>query len=201
MESPQSSDTSPVREARPEDGIAIAAMLANAFFDDALMSYIFPDPGTRSERLAIFYSILFRGACDHGAVYTTPGNEAAALWRGPGHSRLSLLELLGEGGDWLRAARGDLPRALSVGMAIDAQHPEAAHWYLQVVGCEPAHQGKGYASAVIKAGIARASAEHLPCYLETAVPRNVGLYERLGFAVTRQWTIGTGMEFYGMWRP
>jgi len=188
-------------EARPEDGGAIASVLRDAFLNDPLMSYIYPNPATRPDRLRSFYSILHRGARRYGAVYTTTGIEAATLWRAPGHAKMSMIEMLREGRQWIRATRSALPRALSVSAAVDANHPATPHWYLQIAGCEPRHQRKGYGGSVIRAGIARATSEGMPCYLETAIPDNVPYYERLGFSVTREWTIRNGMKFWGMWRP
>jgi len=194
-------DFSEAFEARPEDGGAIVNMLCDAFLNDPLMCYIYPDAANRSDRLRSFFAILHRGAVRYGAVYATAGTEAATLWRAPGHSQMSLIETLREGRQWIRATRSALPRALSVSSAADANHPAAPHWYLQVAGCEPQHQSKGYGSSAVRAGIARATSEGMPCYLETAVPDNISIYQRLGFSVSREWTIRSGMKFWGMWRP
>jgi len=56
-----------------------------------------------------------------------------------------------------------------------------AHWCVMVVGVAPEKQGKGIGRALLQPIIERAETAGQPCYLETAQPANVGLYERLGF--------------------
>ena len=48
---------------------------------------------------------------------------------------------------------------------------------------DPDHQGGGIGSALVKLGLARAAEDGIPAYLEAGNPRNVPLYERLGFKV------------------
>jgi ribosomal protein S18 acetylase RimI-like enzyme len=64
------------------------------------------------------------------------------------------------------------------------------HWYLMLVGVDPELQGRGVGSAIIREGLARADRESRPCYLETSEARNLGLYERHGFAVLEEATLG-----------
>jgi ribosomal protein S18 acetylase RimI-like enzyme len=51
------------------------------------------------------------------------------------------------------------------------------------LGVDPAHQGQGCGSHLLKSRLARIDASGLPAYLETATARNVGLYARHGFEV------------------
>jgi ribosomal protein S18 acetylase RimI-like enzyme len=44
-------------------------------------------------------------------------------------------------------------------------------------------------------------ADHLPAYLESSNPRNITLYERHGFEVTREIPIEGGPSMTAMWRP
>ena len=63
------------------------------------------------------------------------------------------------------------------------RHAPGPHWYLMVIGVDPAHAGQGVGSALIRPVLARADAEGVACYLETAQPANVAFYRRLGFRV------------------
>ena len=65
-------------------------------------------------------------------------------------------------------------------------HAPTAH-HLQVLGTEPAEQGKGVGSKLIEYGIARATAAGKPCYLESSNPKNVPFYERHGFKVVERY--------------
>ena len=60
-------------------------------------------------------------------------------------------------------------------------HPEEPHWYLPLIGTDPARQGRGYGSALLGEALANCDRQTLPAYLEATSPRNVKLYERHGF--------------------
>jgi GNAT superfamily N-acetyltransferase len=190
-----------VRLAGPNDRSAVNTMLARAFHDDPVMTYIFPDANVRKLRLPRFFSVIFDGDGNCGERFVTGNNEAATLWRRPGHGHLSLREKLQQAFPWVRAAGTALGRALSVSAASDANHPSEPHWYLHIAGCSPDHQGQGFGTAAIKAGLAKADADGLPSYLETANAANLGLYEALGFGVTHRWRVPGGPEHWSMLRP
>ena len=55
-----------------------------------------------------------------------------------------------------------------------------------VVGVAPAFQGQGYGRALLQPLLDQADREGVPVYLETAQPKNVSFYERLGFRVLEE---------------
>ena len=69
--------------------------------------------------------------------------------------------------------------------------PES-HWYLVVVGVDPELQGQVVCSAIVREGLALADQESKPCYLETSERRNLPFYERVGFVVLEEATLGKG---------
>ncbi len=66
---------------------------------------------------------------------------------------------------------------------IDAVHPHEPHWYVCILGVHPGAQGKGLGKRLMAAPLAWADRDGVPCYLETTNERNLGYYERLGFAL------------------
>ena len=60
------------------------------------------------------------------------------------------------------------------------------HWYTMVVGVDPAFQGQGLGRALLQPVMDKAKSEGLPVYLETAQPKNVSFYKKLGFQVLRE---------------
>jgi len=188
------------RLATATDRAQVARLLAAAFFDDAAITYIFPDPETRRARLPRFFSILFDSDGKAGPRFVTAGGEAATLWRGPGRAKVGWLEMLAEAGPLLRALGTALPRALRVGNAIDAHMPPEPFFYLHVAGCDPRHQGRGHGSAAIAAGLTQAG--DLPAYLETPNPLTLPLYARHGFELIGEWEVPKGgPRFWSMLRP
>lgn len=56
-----------------------------------------------------------------------------------------------------------------------------SYWYLLALGVDPAHQGKGMGTRLLRSGLARAGST--PVYLETEIEGNVAYYEHRGFEV------------------
>lgn len=197
------------RRARPADVrpvaggevTAAAAMLERAFADDPAFRYIYPDAITLAARAPDLFAIMLASDRKAGQVCVTPGIEATTTWRRPGRAKAGLAEMLREGLPLLNALRGSLARALKVSSAIEAHFPDQPFWYLHIAGCDPAAQGKGHGGAVLRAGLELVP-DDLPAYLETANSANLGLYERLGFALTGDWRVGAdGPRFWSMLRP
>jgi ribosomal protein S18 acetylase RimI-like enzyme len=84
---------------------------------------------------------------------------------------------------------------------MEAQHPhDRSHWYLCILGTEPAAQGQGLGSALLAQVLARVDADGLPAYLESSSERNLALYGRHGFEVTSEVAIPGGPRIWPMWR-
>lgn len=92
-----------------------------------------------------------------------------------------------------RTGLGPLGRFGGANNAMDAIHkkrmPEP-HWELLIVAVDPALQGRGRGSALVREGLAVADEQGLPCYLNTNSPANLRLYGRLGFSVLEKATLG-----------
>lgn len=190
-----------VRVADNADRARIANLFAHAFADDPAMAFLFPDPAQRARRMPRLFGTLFDGDALGGMRLITQGGEAATLWRGPGQSETGLLGLLPQAWPLLRTFGLALGRGLAVSQAIDAHLPPTPHWYLHIAGCDPAAQGKGHGGAAIRSGLARIAGSGLPVYLETANPKNLGLYQALGFELTDTWEVPNGgPRFWSMLR-
>ena len=60
-------------------------------------------------------------------------------------------------------------------------HPDEPHWYLPLIGVDPAHQGKGHGDALMAYALAQCDRDGTLAYLESTNPRNMSLYLRHGF--------------------
>ena len=93
------------------------------------------------------------------------------------------------------------PQATRVTAETVALDPAAPpHWYLAILGTDPAHQGCGVGGALIRAITDRCDEEGLGAYLESSKERNVPYYARHGFEVRDQITSGDGPPMWLMWR-
>jgi GNAT superfamily N-acetyltransferase len=92
-------------------------------------------------------------------------------------------------------------RALRLLFEIDGRHPKEAHWYLATLGTEPARQGTGIGSALLRERLAAADEEGVPAYLESSKARNVPLYARFGFEVVEEFqSSAAAPTIWRMWR-
>jgi hypothetical protein len=189
-----------VRSAGDPDIIGITEILAAAFQDEPVMSFIFPDPGVRRARLPGFFKVIYQSDYPVGACFVTGQGEAVTIWQAPGHGHLSWLEKIKMAWPWISASRMALGRALAYSAASDANRPKEPHWYLHIAGCVPSEQGKGFGSAAIRAGLARCDRDCVPAYLETSTESNLVIYESLGFVTTHEWTLKNGPRCWSMFR-
>jgi ribosomal protein S18 acetylase RimI-like enzyme len=191
---------SAVRPATSGDRAAIAGVLARAFHDDPVFSWILPDPDRRAAQLPKLFAILYDEDAA-GMRLTTPDVQATTLWRGPGQARTGWLATLRHAPALVSALGTALPRALAASNAVEAHFPRGDFWYLHIAGCDPAAQGRGLGGRLVREGLARA-AGRLPCYLETAKEANLGFYRNLGWEVIGDWRIGRdGPRLWSMLRP
>lgn len=75
-------------------------------------------------------------------------------------------------------------------------------WHLVAIGVDPAHQGEGLGSALVRSGLHKADLTGSPVYLETETEENVAFYERFGFEVIEQIVVEkVGVPMWLMRRP
>jgi ribosomal protein S18 acetylase RimI-like enzyme len=60
-------------------------------------------------------------------------------------------------------------------------HPREAHWYLPLIGVDPARQGERLGDKLMYHALLLCDEDGLPAYLESSNPRNIPFYERHGF--------------------
>lgn len=193
--------TETILPAQPGELEAVAETLAQAFQTDPALSWILPDPDHRARALRSLFRTLVPADARAGVALRAAGDEAAALWRAPGQAHSGMFEFLRTVVPLVATFGATLPRGLKVQGSIDAHRPKGRFWYLHYVGVRPGHQGKGHGGRIIRAQTGVADRDGLPCWLETATPENVPLYQRLGFVTEVEWDVPGGPHFWGMMRP
>ncbi|MFB0627698.1 GNAT family N-acetyltransferase [Streptomyces sp. AB3(2024)] len=196
-----------IRCARRAESGAVSALLALAFADDAVMAWMFPDRGSRARRTARFFELLQRRQRPRAGavrVAATGGGQllAAALWSGPGRRQPGAARELATVPRYayVFGARG-LSRAAGVQNALEEAHPDTPHWYLPTLGTDPAFQGTGVGSALVREQLARCDRLGQPAYLESSMASNIPFYEGLGFRVTGEIRLPDGgPNLWPMWR-
>lgn len=167
-----------------------ATIFARAMINDDLHVFFFPDKASRFEKLKSLYE--YKLNLQYRNCFATSVNlEGFAIWEAPGeqHSGLSLGEILY--GFKLIWCCGISPLIKMIKYQIWASRTrdeliEQPYWYLDVVIVDPEHQGKGFASLLIKPILLEAEKNHQAVYLETQNKNNIHIYERYGFLLIKE---------------
>ncbi|MFB8036292.1 GNAT family N-acetyltransferase [Streptomyces sp. NPDC056004] len=164
-----------------DDAEEIGRMLASAFDDDPMMRWFFPEGSSREEGMARYFSTIFaRQYVRHGVCERT--GAAAAFWVSPEGQEKAVPDA--ETVQELENILGDRAPLFRAAVEAAAEHgPKEPHWYLAVVGADPAARGQGHGAALLRSGLAKADAAGLPVYLESSKPDNLPFYEHFGFTV------------------
>lgn len=187
-----------LRPATGEDVRRLKAVLGEAFFEDPVINWLMPEDAKRQVRLHRFFAIELRHmALARGRVWTTSDLAGAALSLPPGLWRAPLRATLLEG----TAFGAHVSRAARLGAAMERSHVREPHYYVRDIGVLPAMQGKGLGRALLRPTLERCDREGLPAYLEASSERNAALYERLGFRLTSELSVGGSPPLRLMLRP
>ena len=182
-------------------------MLSRAFKDDPFNAYAFPNPEQRVKKMPCAYQFLLRYYISYGRCYiTSPKLEGVAIWIHSDNLRTSFWRMIISGAIWPAMKMGvKTGRRMQVlTNYIEKKHHELVpnkHWYLFLIGVDPKHHGKGYASQLLNGMLSEIDREGLSCYLETEVEMNVPIYEHFDFDVLDEFTIpDTMVKIWAMLR-
>lgn len=187
-------DILPYDAGRHEEGTTRA--LGAAFLDDPAMLYLTGSPREAATRWCMRQGI--RLASKHGIGFVACEGQrvlGASFWVPPGVSPLGgLVEQLRLGG-WevprvlgLRGAARELWREEDLARRF-AKALRTPSWYLDLLGVEPAAQGRGLGKRLLLDMLARADGEQLGVVLVTHKQTNVDYYRRFGFEVLSDETL------------
>jgi predicted GNAT family N-acyltransferase len=159
----------------------LTAPLVLAFASDAMVRWLLPDPQSFLLWFPAIVHVHATRVVAHGGAFHTPDFRGAALWYPPG-TRVdgeALVEVL---------ERAVAPPRVRTAMALFARmaehRPAGPHWYLRQIGVDPAMQGMGYGSLLLRQALETCDRADSPAYLEATSPTNRKLYERFGFVAT-----------------
>jgi GNAT superfamily N-acetyltransferase len=187
-----------LRQATTEDVQRLKVVMAEAFMEDPVMCWLMPRDTTRHARLRRFFAVELRHlALSRGRVWTTGDLSGAALSLPPGAWRVPLHATLLEGTAFGR----QLYRAARLGATMEWRHLRKPHYYVRDIGVLPDMRGRGLGSALLRPTLERCDREGLPAYLEASSERNAALYERLGFQLTAELSVGGSPPLRLMLRP
>jgi ribosomal protein S18 acetylase RimI-like enzyme len=191
----------------PKERDAGTAVLGRAFTEYELLRYYFHDKTERRAVADTFGFIALSVCLKYGEVYASSEKlEGVAAWLPPGKApfggwqiiRSVPLSIL------FRFGRQGASRMWAYGRYVDSLHRKLVpypHWYLQIIGVDPAYHGRGFSSRLLRPVLERIDRERMPCFLETNTGKNAVIYRRFGFEVVSEDKIpGTEVTSFAMLR-
>ena len=187
-----------VRAATAAERDRFISTILLAFVRDPVTRWVWPSAHTYASHYATFANTFGGKAFDHESAYVVDDFSGAALWLPPGVAadEAPLLALLEK---TVEPARQEA--VLSMLQQMGSFHPHEPHWYLPLIGVDPAKQGRGHGAALLRHALERVDRDSVPAYLESTNPANVPLYQRHGFEVVDTIQVDDGPPMYPMVRP
>jgi ribosomal protein S18 acetylase RimI-like enzyme len=178
----------------PGDVPAATVTLARAFHDDPLFNFLVPNLLHQARATLTFMHSLIADAKDFNEIWVAksgPHVAGAAVWLPPGaYPRGTRRETAGVLRDLRSVPRlgRRLRRSVRLQTEMQRVHHRVTepHWYLSLLGADPAYQRRGVGTALLAPMLTRVDTEGLLIYLETQKEANVPWYHRFGFTVVQE---------------
>jgi GNAT superfamily N-acetyltransferase len=187
--------------ATSEDADTVIRVLVDAFRNDPMWgAWAFPARRSREANRRAVFAAFVSGALRYPVTWIAPGDTAVAMWIPPGGTGLTARqEVELEVELRVRVGAEEAERILHALDLFVALTPTEPHYYLSLLGTDPAHAGRGLGSQLLAHTLRVVDAEGAAAYLDCADDL-VPLYHRHGFRVIGSITLPGGPRSNGMWR-
>jgi GNAT superfamily N-acetyltransferase len=195
-----------VHKAPAAETAAMAGVLARAFFDDPVFTWVLRGDMRRMNILRRGFELFLRRVwLAEQQTFTTAGVAGVAVWEPPGQWKHGVVQQLRLLPAMAAIFARHFPRVVRTLAVLESGHPaeprHAPHYYLPFLGVDPPWQGRGLGGALLAPVLQRCDREGVAAFLESSSMRNRALYERQGFAVTEEFVLGRGAPTqWRMWR-
>jgi GNAT superfamily N-acetyltransferase len=170
-----------ITQATPDRLPELASVLGRAFAVEPMMRWPLCESDDNEQRLIRAFAIFVEDPIRLGMVWEAGAATGAMIW-----IPADQMDALDDGNLAMRSVyeREDGARRFDRFWDwVGSKHPDEPLALLDSVAVEPAAQGRGIGSALIRHGLDRARRAGHGAWAETGNPRNVPLYERHGFRV------------------
>jgi ribosomal protein S18 acetylase RimI-like enzyme len=186
-----------IKAVTPANADQAVGTIVLAFSADPIARWFYPDPHEYLLHLPGFVREFAGKAFEQCSAYYIDGYLGAALWLPPDvhPDETALAALLQR-----TIPEKNQQEIFAFIEQMDRSHPSEPHWYLPMIGVDPAQQGKGYGSALLKHALERCDGEGKLAYLEASSPKSIPLYQRHGFELVSTIQVGSSPPLFPMVR-
>jgi len=186
-----------IRTAEPTDTEAVAAVLAQAFHLDPVVSWLVPDPDRRRAVMPPFFSVFVADAIKAGSVDVLYGDDGEPLAAGTWFDETAPAPAPEESDQRLDEVFGpDLPRWRTLDRIMTENHFEEPHHYLFALGALPPLQGRGLGGRLLDHRHENLGPH--PGYLEATSRDSMRLYQRKGYVLLSELPLPDGPSLWRM---
>ena len=185
-----------------------AQVIAQAFVDDPLISFMLPIKATRVKTLVKFFRVYGEISIKNKRSFGVGEPlQGVAYWKFPEQDSMTIsVKSLGK---FLPLFFTMYPigyfRAKAILNQIETLHNKYAdepHFYLDNLGLLASARGKGLSSKLIRPFLEMADSQKVSAYTDTVTKANIPLYEHFGFQCMEASPVaGTGITVYALRRP
>jgi ribosomal protein S18 acetylase RimI-like enzyme len=168
-----------------------------AFAADPVIRWLWPEPDAYVRHFPALLDAFGGRAFDWDSAHVSEDFGGGSLWLPPNVAPDDeAMEVLAR--ETVSASiRQDL---FAIFEQMAESVPSEPHWHLAFIGVDPFCHGHGLGAALLTHALERIDAEGSTAYLESTNPRNITLYQRHGFAVTREIRVGSAPPLFPMLR-
>jgi ribosomal protein S18 acetylase RimI-like enzyme len=190
------------RRAEQEELPELARMLARAFHEDPVASWASRPEDLRPRVLERLFGKRLRDIYPRGEVWTDDDLSSAAVWAAPDKWHTTVRQDASYAACLLHPRLAlRMPMVVTGLLRAQSLHPdEPPHWYLAILGTDPAAQGQGLGSAMMGPILEECDRDGVGAYLESSKEQNLDFYARHGFRVTSEKKLPRGPSLWPMWR-
>ncbi len=192
------SNQTEIRPVQQSEADRLAATVTLAFCADPAARWIWPDANQHiSALMPLVGAFGGEAALENGTAHVIGDFLGVAIWLQPGVGLDE--EAMGE----IFAKHVKEPHLSAVNALFEAMadyHPQEPHWYLPLMGVDPAYWRRGLGSALLQHALSVCDRNRTPAYLEATSPASARLYQRHGFEVLGEIVIGSSPPLFPMIR-
>lgn len=167
-----------IRPASRAEAPAVLDTLTLAFVADPVFRYWWPSAVSYLRTWPSFALAMGEQSFDHQTALIYGEGAAVSMWLPPGveadPAQLASLDLSGT----------DEEERIGAEVRAEQQrfHPTKPHWYLWLIGVDPAFQRQGIGSALLRHTLKACDERQEIAFLESSDPLNVPFYEQHSFS-------------------